>query len=83
MIESIEEPIEVLGLFRGGVVQPLRFRWKNRVVRVSKVTGDWSVNDGRDRIHFFSVLGDNSDYYELSYHTRKLTWELSRVWLAG
>jgi hypothetical protein len=83
MIESIEEPIEVLGLFRGGGLQPLRFRWKNRVIQVRKVTGDWSVNDGRDRIYYFSVLGDNSDYYELSYHTRKLAWQLSRVWLAG
>ncbi len=83
MVEAIDEPIEVLTLFQGGKVHPVRFRWKSRVVRVKRVTGDWMTTVGQDRIYYFSVLGENSDYFEISYNTRKLSWTLTRVWLDG
>jgi hypothetical protein len=83
MVEAIDEPIEVLTLFRKGKVKPVRFKWKNRVVRVRRVTGDWTASAGRDRIHYFSVLGDGADYFEIAYHTGKMSWTLARVWLDG
>ena len=84
MVETIDEPVEVLTLFRDGKVEPLRFRWRRKVVRISRVTGDWvSSRTGRDRVHYYSVLGDGSDYFELSFHTRTFQWTLTRVWMDG
>ncbi len=83
MIQSVQEPIEVITMFAEGRVQPLRFRWGKRVVRVSKVTGEWARNEGDSRIHYYSVLGDSSDYFELAYDARKVQWTLVKVWLDG
>ena len=67
MVEAVDEPIEVLTLFQEGKVQPVRFRWKGRVVKVSRVTGDWISKAGTDRIYYFSILGNNADYYEIAF----------------
>ena len=83
MIQSVQEPIEVITMFSEGRVQPLRFRWGKRVVRVSKVTGEWARSEGDSRIHYYSVLGDTSDYFELAYDARKVQWTLVKVWLDG
>lgn len=83
MIQSVQEPIEVITMFSEGHVQPLRFRWGKRVVRVNKVTGEWARNEGDSRIHYYSVLGDTSDYFELAYDARKVQWTLVKVWLDG
>ena len=40
MIESIHDPIEVITVFAGGVMKPIRFRWKQKTVKIAKVTGD-------------------------------------------
>lgn len=83
MLESINETVDVLTLFAGGQASPLRFRWRNKVVRVAKVTGRWMRHEGEARLYFYSILADSSDYYELFYDARHLKWVLSKVWLAG
>ena len=83
MIQAVQEPIEVITVFAEGHVQPLRFKWRKRVVKVSKVTGEWARNEGDTRVHYYSVLGESSDYFELSYDPRKVQWMLMKVWLDG
>ena len=83
MLESIDEAVEVLTLFAGGKASPLRFRWRNKVVKVSKVTGQWMRHEGESRLYFYSILADSSDYFELCYNARNLTWTLAKVWMAG
>ena len=83
MIESIHDPIEVIAIFTGGVMKPVRFRWKNKTVKISKVTGDWVRHEGQNKIHYFALLADNQDYYEVRYDTRETTWQLTRVWMEG
>ena len=34
-----EEPIDVIALFEKGRMRPVRFRWKERVYKIVKVTG--------------------------------------------
>ena len=62
---------------------PLRFRWRAKVVKISKVTGQWMRHEGEARLYFYSVLGDTSDYFELCYDAKSLIWTLSKVWMAG
>ena len=83
MIQSVQEPIEVITVFSDGHAQPLRFKWRGRVVKVSKVTGEWVRKEGESRIHYYSVLGGSSDYFEMAYDARRMQWTLAKVWLDG
>ena len=49
MFETLNQPVDVLTVFLEGRVRPLRFRWKGRVIRVKKVTGEWSRREGSHR----------------------------------
>jgi len=49
MIESIHDPIEVITMFGNGKMRPIRFRWKNKIVKVAKVTGDWVRHEGQNK----------------------------------
>lgn len=83
MLELLNQPVEVLSYFTEGRVRPLRFRWRGRVVRVRRVTGEWMRQEGIGRVHYFSVLGEDSDYFELAYDVDQAAWRLCRVWLEG
>ena len=83
MIESIQEPIEVLVRFAGGRIEPFRFRWNQSVFRIAKVTGAWEDREGQYRRLHFSVLTDNDDYFELRFHSGDFMWVLSKASLDG
>ncbi len=83
MIESIHDPIEVITMFTAGRMKPIRFRWKTKTVKIAKVTGDWVRHEGQNKIHYFALLADNADYYEIRYDSREMTWQLTRVWMEG
>ena len=80
MFESLNDPIDVLTVFSGGAFEPLRFRWKGKVVRVRRVTGRWSRREGQSVLRYFSVEGNTSDTYELCYDPRGPRWMLRRAW---
>ncbi|TMQ52104.1 MAG: hypothetical protein E6K73_03870 [Candidatus Eisenbacteria bacterium] len=80
MFESINDPVDMLTSFVDGKVEPLRFRWRGRVIRVRKITGRWSRRDGQSLLRYFSVEGSGSGTYELCYDPRVPRWILSRAW---
>ena len=80
MFESLSDPVDVLTVFVDGAMRPLRFRWKGRVVRVRKVSGQWVRREGSALLRYFSVEGSGADTYELCYDPRGPTWVLSRAW---
>lgn len=79
MIESIQDPIEVLARFERGRILPFRFRWNQTVFRIAKVTGTWEDREGQYRRLHYSVLTDNDDYFELRFHTGDFGWVLSKA----
>ena len=83
MIHDIDEPVTVLTRFSKGQIDPLRFKWKNRVFDVDRVTGKWEEHDGQFKLHYFSVVTREEDFYELIYDTRTMGWTLSRTDLEG
>ena len=83
MIHEINESVTVLTRFSGGQLDPLRFKWKNRVFDVDRVTGKWEEHDGQYKLHYFSVITSEEDFYELVYNTRTMGWTLSRTDLDG
>jgi hypothetical protein len=80
MFETHDEPVDVLTAFLDGRIRPLRFRWKGRVVRVRKVTGEWSRREGSYRLAYFSVEGPGAESYELCYDPRGPSWRLCKAW---
>jgi hypothetical protein len=79
VIESIEEPVEVLAGFDGGTVTPFRFRWNRSVFRVAKVTGRWEDREGQYRRCYFAVVTAANDYFELRFHVKDFSWILSKT----
>ena len=82
MLESLNDPVDVLTAFVGGRFEPLRFRWRGKVIRVRNVTGRWSRREGQSVLRYFSVEGPGSDTYELCYDPRGPRWSLRRAWTA-
>jgi hypothetical protein len=82
MFETLDEPVDVLTCFLGGRVRPLRFRWRGKVIRVRKVTGEWTRREGSHRLSYFSVEGAGTESYELRYDSRSQSWTLCRAWSA-
>jgi len=80
MFETLSDPVDVLTVFVDGRMQPLRFRWKGRVVRVKKVSGQWVRREGQNLLRYFAVEGPFADTYELCYDPRGPSWVLSRAW---
>lgn len=81
--ESIGDPVEVIVLFRHGKIQPIKFRWKDRVYKIVRVNGEWFSEQGEIRHRHFSVMAEGPDIYEIVYNTFSSVWELNRVCLVG
>ena len=79
MIESIEEPIEVLARFDRGALLPFRFRWNQSVFKIAKVTSTWEDREGQYRRCFFAVLTESNDYFEMRFHVQDFSWILSKT----
>ena len=81
MYQDMDEPIEVVVLFQNNRMKPTRFRWKERVYKVSEVTGDWKTDVGAYRILHFAVVDNSSNLFQLSYDERKTNWIISKIWV--
>jgi hypothetical protein len=81
--EDIFEPIEVITFFQQGALHPLRFKWKGKVYKITRVNGTWSVQEGLSRQVHFSVTADTPDCFELIFDTADFNWQLARVCLEG
>jgi hypothetical protein len=79
MMESVEEPVEVLARFDRGQVMPFRFRWNQTVFRIAKVTSAWEDRDGQYRRCHFAILAESGDYFELRFQVQDFRWILSRT----
>jgi len=80
MFESLNDPVDVLTAFAEGRIQPLRFRWRGRVIRIRRVTGEWNRREGQSLLKYFAVEGPGAASYELCYDPRGPRWILSRAW---
>ncbi|MBC8204491.1 hypothetical protein ISS30_04185 [bacterium] len=81
--EDINDPIEVIALFSAGKLQPIKFRWRGRVYKIQRVNGRWESDEGRIRLHHYSVMADSPDVYEITYNPDRFIWKLDRVCMEG
>jgi predicted transcriptional regulator len=78
-VTEVKEPVSVIAGFRSGKIYPLKILWKDREIKIKKVTGTWKLKDGSDLIHYISCLGVNDVYYEISFSTKTLVWHLEKL----
>jgi hypothetical protein len=81
--QDIYESIEVISLFKEGKIKPLRFKWNGRVYRINRLNGHWVNPKGYDKQYYFSLIADNSDYFEIMFDTSSFEWQIARICLEG
>lgn len=75
---KIGETIQVLAVFKGGRLRPLRFQWQNRTYRIERINGSWIDRQLEQYDLLFSVqIGDET--YCLRFASRDLRWWLDEM----
>lgn len=75
MLETINEPIEVIVLFRASKLIPIKFQWQGREFAVKKVNLIYNHREGTTKIYYFAV-SDGVNYFKLQFNTENLQWTL-------
>jgi hypothetical protein len=81
--EDIGDKIEMIALFRDGRINPLKFRWRERVYSVKRVNGEWVSDEGETRMYHYSLMTTGPDVYEITYNSQTKGWMINRVCLVG
>jgi hypothetical protein len=81
MYQDIEESVDVIVLFEAGRLQPIKFRWKGRAIKIKQVTGSWKSDVGAHKIRYFAVLDDSSNFFQLAYDEKNISWMLNKIWV--
>ncbi|HEX9502809.1 MAG TPA: hypothetical protein VF974_00615 [Patescibacteria group bacterium] len=75
MFDQINEPIEVVSIFRENKLIPFKFFWQGQEILIKKVNLTHSRFEGRVKFYFFAV-SDNTNYFKLQFNTDNLSWTL-------
>lgn len=77
--ETIDEPIKVLATFEKGVITPHRFKWRSRLIEITKVNLIHRVKDGSIICYLFSV-SNQTGAYKLKFNAATMHWKLDQVY---
>lgn len=75
MLEQINEPVDVITIFKQGNMEPYKFLWKGREFIVRKTNLAYSCFEGRVKVYYFAV-SDSCNYFKLQFNTDNLHWTL-------
>lgn len=75
MLEQINEPIEVITIFKQNKLIPFKFLWQGKEFLIKKINLTYSRWIGRNKFYFFAV-SDNTNYFKLQFDTENLSWTL-------
>jgi hypothetical protein len=79
MYQDVEEPIDVIAVFEKSRMRPLRFKWKDKVYKIAKITGVWQSEVGRYKFRHFAVVDECSNFFELSFDQHDTNWTLCKL----
>ncbi|MFH1508942.1 MAG: hypothetical protein ABIE68_02150 [bacterium] len=80
MVETINEPINVVASFANGKVRPRKFVWGRRVYPVEAIHLIHRSRKGRAELYFFSV-SDGVNVFKLLFNNETLDWVLEEVYI--
>ncbi|MFA6981950.1 MAG: hypothetical protein WC243_02930 [Patescibacteria group bacterium] len=79
MPKMLNEPIQVLALFRNNKIIPLKFVWNKRPFLVDTINFVHEVQNGSVKTVNFAIA-TKTDAYQISFDTKSLTWRLCDVY---
>jgi hypothetical protein len=78
MQTRVNELIEVLAKFKGGVVTPVFFKLSGRIYKISSINLRYDFSQGNVKFLSYSVSsGANS--YKITLNAREMTWKLEEI----
>lgn len=75
---DLSEPINVWVYFKGNIIQPYLFFWKNRQIKIDKINLVHTSKDGAELFYHFSV-SSGGNFYKLRFDLKTLRWFLEAV----
>jgi len=78
-VEEVNEPIDVLTIFRDGTMRPVKFKWAGKTYTISRVTFEWVSKEGSYPVYHFAVMADGDDVFEIFLNTFTMRWTLAKV----
>ena len=81
MVQEVNEPIDVLSVFRDGRVRPVKFKWAGRTLAVSRIAYSWVTRMGAHAVHHFSLIAGSREVYEIFFDSHHMAWRLERIHL--
>jgi len=83
IVEEINEPIDVVTVFRDGRMAPVKLRWSGHTHGIERVAYRWVTRQGAYPIHHFSVVTDTGQIYEIILNTQSMQWTLLKIHMQG
>ncbi len=77
-LKELNQTVKVGAVFKGDKIIPKWFAWEGRKYEIKTVNYNWLDKEGREKLHCFSVT-DGANNYELSFHTEKTIWKLTKI----
>ncbi len=78
MIQEINDSVQVVVIFKAGVMEPRKFLWHGREYPVKSVNLTYSRFEGRAKVYYFAV-SDSANFFKLRFNSDDLTWALVEV----
>ncbi len=75
---EVSEPINVWVLFKGSLIEPWCFFWKNRQIKVDKINLVHTSKEGTNILYHFSI-SSGGNFYRLKFDTKGLKWFLEEI----
>ncbi|MFP4057575.1 MAG: hypothetical protein ACLF0G_11965 [Candidatus Brocadiia bacterium] len=82
-IEELNDPIDVVTVFREGRMAPVKMRWAGRAHAIARVAFCWVTRQGAYPVYHFSVVTEDGQTCEIILNTQTMQWSLIKVHLEG
>jgi hypothetical protein len=82
-IEEVNEPIDVVTVFREGRMAPVKLRWAGCTHGIARVAYRWVTREGAYPVHHFSVVTDTDQIYEIVLNTQTMRWSIVKIHMQG
>jgi hypothetical protein len=74
---EVFEPVEVIVHYNNLNANILKFKWNNKVYKVSAMPNKWTIPNGESKITHYTVICKDSDIIaELSFDHADMKWTL-------
>lgn len=79
MYQTVNEEIEVLGVYQKSRFIPKKFKWKNAVLPIKEITISNDVRDGLIKKRLYSVLS-GANLYRIEFNRESEKWQILEIW---